>query len=51
MFLAAYYGTTSQAILGIFSKNVPAIKILTALLFLLLAIFMAVLSAQMFGIL
>jgi len=51
IFLAAYYGTTSQAISGIFSKNVPAIKILTALLFLLLAIFMAVLSAQMFGIL
>jgi hypothetical protein len=50
IFLAAYYGTTSQAISGIFSKNIPAIKILTALLFLLLAIFMAVLSARMFGI-
>lgn len=51
IFLAAYFGTTSKAISTVFSRNIPLIKILTAILFLILAVFMFILSAEMFGIL
>jgi len=51
IFLAAYFGTTSKKISEIFAKNVSTIKILTAILFLVLAVFMFFMSAEMFGIL
>jgi uncharacterized membrane protein YuzA (DUF378 family) len=51
IFLAAYFGATSNKISGIFAKHVSTIKILTALLFFVLAVFMFIMSAEMFGVL
>jgi len=47
VFLAVYYGVTSEKLESIFMKRVGLIKILTALLFFILAIFMFLISGYL----
>ncbi|MFZ2454877.1 MAG: cytochrome c biogenesis protein CcdA [Candidatus Altiarchaeia archaeon] len=50
IFLATYYGTTSTQLQKVFSKNVSAIKLLTAVFFTVLGLYLLYSSARLFGI-
>jgi len=50
IFLFAYFGTTSRELSGIIMKHTATIKILTALLFFILAGYMFLITLQMFGL-
>jgi hypothetical protein len=49
IFLAAYYGTTSTQMQKVFSKNVSAIKLLTAVFYAMLGMYLLFASAKLFG--
>jgi hypothetical protein len=50
IFLASYFGTTSTQMQKIFSKNVPAIKLLTAIFFTILSLYLIATSAKIMGV-
>jgi cytochrome c biogenesis protein CcdA len=49
IFLAAYFGTTSAQMQKIFSKNVSGIKLLTAVFYTVLGLYLLFASAKLFG--
>lgn len=50
IFLATYLGTTSTQLQKVFSKNVSTIKLLTAVFFAVLGIYLLYSSAKLFGL-